>query len=144
MAWMSDEAYDLKLENRDKKVTAQSARNRRGHTGKGGGMKTASDYMSKKELDALNGECKTYHLGRAMDWTTYIEMPSDLKKMYIKKLRAKFNVPDENLAEAMGVDFDIFVDHLKSIGLRPSGDTKWSIEEWERFVNFWIIIKEEK
>ena len=146
MARMSDEAFDLIQETREKKITGHSARNRRSHTGKGGGMKTASDYMTKKQLRAMDGEVVTYRLGAPMNWGEFSGIPDDLKTFYIKKLRTKFNVPDESLATAMGVELSEFVKMLKSIGLRQNpGSTDWyGTDDHGRFVTWWVIVKEEK
>lgn len=142
MAWMSDEAYDYYEDCKEKKFTARSARNRRGHTGARGGMKTASDYMSKKELRAMNSEVVTYRMGAPMNWTEFSTMPDDLKKMYIKNLRKKFNVPDEELAISMGVDIHKFNGCLKSIKLSPcssSGYDWYNTDNCGRFQTWWII-----
>ena len=143
MAWMSDEKYEFIEDVKEKRFTARSARNKKGHTGKGGAMKTASDFMSKKELKALHGECKTYKLGAPMSWSKFSEMPDDLKAMYIKSLRKKFNVPDEELAVAMGVDILAFNECLKSIKVKSFAAPDWyATEDCERF-NAWWYVEEE-
>lgn len=146
MAWMSDEAYDYYEDVKENKFTARSARNRRGHTGSRGRMKTAADYMSKKELRAMNSEVVTYRMGAPMNWSEFSTMPDDLKKMYIKNLRKKFNVPDEMLATAMGVDFQKFADYLKTIKLSPcsSNAVDWcNTDDCGRFQTWWIVAEEE-
>lgn len=144
MAWMSDEAYEYHEDTRDKKFTARSARNKRGHTGKGGAMKTASDYMTQKQLRALNGECTTYRLGAPMSWEEFSSMPDDLKVMYIKKVRKEYFVPDDALANAMGVDFDIFEHKIKSLKLSPRKDEEWkNTDDCGRFMTWWVVVKEE-
>jgi hypothetical protein len=146
MAWMSDEKYEYFQDTKDKAFTARSARNKKGHTGKGGGMKTASDFMSKKQLDSLNGECKTYKLGAPMSWGVFCEMPDDLKAMYIKSLRKKFNVPDFELATAMDVDIQIFTECLKNIRVKPLGADEYvwlATDDCGRFLTWWMISEEE-
>ena len=146
MAWMSDEKYEYFQDTKEKRFTARSARNKKGHTGKGGAMRTASDFMSKKERDSLNGECKTYKLGEPMTWEKFSEMPDDLKAMYIKSLRKKFNVPDQQLAVFMEVDDSVFTECLKSIKVKPfmaKDRTWWATDDHGRFVTWWIISKEE-
>lgn len=146
MARFSDEAWDYIQDSKEKKNVAASARNRRGHTGSRGGMKTASDYMTQKQLRALDGEVKTYRMGSPMNWEEFCTMPDDLKKMYIKNLRKKFNVPDEVLAMAMGVELDVFTEDLKSIKLSPRvEDRDWyDTDDHGRFQTWWIISEEEK
>ena len=144
MARFSDEAYDYYEDCKEKKFTARSARNRRGHTGSRGGMKTAADYMTKKELRALDGEVKTYRMGSPMGWIEFQTLPDDLKKMYIKNLRKKFNVPDEVLALAMGVELADFAKCLKSIKLSPrdSNNREWyDTDDNGRFHTWWVIVE---
>ena len=144
MAWMSDEAYDYYEDCKDKKFTARSARNRRGSRG---GMKTAADYMTKKQLRALDGEVKTYRMGSPMSWVEFQTMTDDLKKMYIKNLRKKFNVPDEALALAMGVELTEFAKCLKIIKLSPrnsDGYDWYDTDDNGRFQTWWITAEEEK
>lgn len=147
MAWMSDEKYEFIEDVREKRFTARSARNKKGHTGKGGAMRTASDFMSKKERDSLHGECKTYKLGAPMSWDVFCEMPNDLKAMYIKSLRKKFNVPDGELVVAMDTDIFAFTECLKVIKLKPqpwgTDSCNWyDTEDYERFVTWWVIEEE--
>lgn len=145
MAWMSEEKHEFIQDTKEKRFTARSARNKRGHTGKSGAMKTASDFMSKKERDALNGECKTYKLGAPMTWSKFIEMPDDLKVMYIKSLRKKFNVPDLDLATVMGVDISEFAECLKSIKVKPFTVPDWSAtDDCGRFLTWWRNSEEDK
>ena len=147
MARFSDEAWDYIQDCKEKKALGGQARHRRGRNGKGGGMKTAADYMTQKQLRALDGEVKTYRMGSPMSWEEFSAMPEDLKKMYIKKLRKDFNVPDEMLATAMGVDFQKFADCLKSIKLSPrfSEDREWyDTDDHGRFCTWWIVTEEEK
>lgn len=99
MAWMSDEQYELYQDIKEKKVTARSARHTRTHCGKGGPVKFPSDYKTKKELEAMNGECKSYRLNDPMSWEEFKAMPEDLKKDYIKLIRQKYNAPDKEIAE---------------------------------------------
>ena len=142
MARYSDEAWDYIQDCKEKKALGGQARYRRGRNGKSGGMKTAADYMTQKELRALDGEVKTYRLGSPMSWEEFSTMPDDLKNMYIKKLRKNFNVPDEVLAMVMGVDFQKFADCLKSIKLSPrfSEDRSWyDTDDHGRFQTWWII-----
>ena len=146
MAWMSDEAFDLKQENREKKITAGSARNRRGHTGKGGRVRLPSDNLTQKQWEAKNGECKTYRLGAPMDWDEFSAMPDDLKAMYVKNLRRKFSIPDEALATVMGVDISVFNECLRGLKLSvsPSNPYWYGTDDHGRFATWWINIEEEK
>lgn len=100
MAWMSDEEYEYKQDCREKSIAARSARNKKTHTGKGGRVRLPSDNLSKKEREAMNGECIKYaSLKKPMSWEEFKKLPKDLAVQYIKSLRKKYNVPDKNIAE---------------------------------------------
>jgi hypothetical protein len=99
---MNDEKYLFVSDSRQKKDIARSARNKRSHCGKRGGVKLPSDYMTKKELNAMNGECKTYRLNEPMSWAEFSAMPDEHKITYIKLLRKKWNAPDSYISKMLG------------------------------------------
>lgn len=147
MAKMSDEAYELMQEIKEKKVTARSARNTRTHCGKGGYVRMPSDNMSKKELRAMSGECVTYHLNKPMTWMMFTSMPDDLKIEYIETLRERFKVPDKEIAFMMEVDEDVLTECLLQLKL-ASGEKDFTYyEEWygteyhKRFTDWKLDIK---
>ena len=147
MPRFSDEAWEYIQDTKEKKNVGNNARYKRGHNGKRGGMKTASDYMTKKQLRAMDGEVQTYRLGSPMSWEEFSVMPDDLKKMYIKKLRDKFNVPDQALAVNMGIDIQTFAECLETIKLSPhmAKDRSWfGTDDNGRFQTWWVVTKEEK
>lgn len=149
MARFSDEAWEYIQDCKEKKILNHSASKKKVQSRRGGRMKTASDYMTSKELRALNSEVKTYRMGSPMKWDEFSEMPDDLKKMYIKNLRKKFNVPDEELAASMGVDIWKFVSCCKSIKLTPkhlnTDEQNWyGTDDHGRFQTWWVISEEEK
>ena len=116
MSKLSDEQWDMIEDSISKKRTAQSARHRRTHCGKGGSVKFPSDYMTKKELKAMNGECKSYRLNDPMMWEEFKQLPDDIKIMYIKCIREKYDIPDKYLADAMGVASPTFCRWMKCLG----------------------------
>jgi len=58
MPYLPDEQWVMIKDSIDKKNIARSSHNKRSHCGKGGSVKFPSDYMTKKELKAMNGEVK--------------------------------------------------------------------------------------
>ena len=143
---MTNEKYEFLLDCHEKAITARSAKNRKRYPGKKGPVKLPSDYMNEKELEALNGECKTYRLGAPMTWDEFSEMPDDLKTMYIKNLRKKYNVPDRELMMAMDVDVQVFTECLNTIKVKPfraNDRSWWATDDHGRFVTWWIVSKEE-
>lgn len=145
MAWMSDEAYELMKDTREKKHTAASAFKTRTHCGKGGRVKFPSDYLSKKELKAMNGKVKEYNMNKPMNWETFKTMPQDLQIEYVKSLREKFGVPDKNLAEAMGVHPTTLCRYFRCLRVSQgsqagSGHKKWDSTEFDKW---WNMVEED-
>ena len=135
---MKDEDWLFVSDVIDKKITARSAMKRRSHAGKGGRVRFPSDNLSKKELQKMSGECKSYRLNDPMTWAEFKSMPDDLKVAYIKALRKKYNVPDKNVAEMFGINKDYIYRQFKALGLGRDVRTshpKWDKEGFYAWVN---------
>ena len=129
---MNDEKYVFLQEVREKKIVSRSSHNRRTHAGKGGAVKLPSDYMTRKELKAMNGEVKSYRLNEPMKWAEFKYMPDDIKISYVKLIRERFNVSDSCIARMLGISQNGFSSHIKRLGLglgRGTGNQK-SDKEW--------------
>jgi len=134
---MTDEKYLFLRDAAEKKNVARSSFNT-GKRGRGA-VKFPSDYMTKKERDALNGEMSTYNLRKPMKWKEFMSMPEDLQKQYIQWLDQAFNVGDRFLAEMFGVSQKTINLRREALcvqchgrkGKRPN-DT---ILRWETFLN---------
>lgn len=143
MALMPDEQYVMISDSIEKKKIAHSSHNRKTHCGKGGRVKFPSDYLSKKELKAMNGDVKSYNLNRPMTWEEFRSMPQDLQIMYIKKLRNEFGVPDSALGKAMGVCRSSFSKAMRDLNLslgKSAGATgrQWfGSEKSLKFSEYW-------
>lgn len=114
---MRDEEYVFFTDCREKKSVAASAFKKRRHNGKGGRVKLPSDYLSKKELKAMNGEEKSYRLNEPMSWQEFRAMPDDIKVMYIKLLREKFKISSRQIAIMMGCDPANLGREFKKLGI---------------------------
>lgn len=136
MAWMSDEQYMMVSDSRHKKSIAASASKQRRHCGKSGSVKFPSDFMSRKEIKAMSGECVKYaSLKKPMTWEEFKKLPDDLKVKYVKSLREKFNVPDKEIAEMFEVGKDTVFRWFKCLGLSKglgsgSKTNTWNREGW--------------
>lgn len=136
---MTDERFAFIQDVRERKITAQSARHKRAHCGKGGAVKFPSDYLSQKKLRALSGEVKSYRLNDPMNWAEFKAMPDDIKADYIRALRERFNVSDSHIADMFGCHKVTLCNYLKTIGC-PSGPhrgkyTQWDDAGWFAWVN---------
>lgn len=136
MAWMTDEEYEFVKDSMDKKNVARSASHKRTHAGKRGSVKFPSDYLSKKELKAMSGECIKYaSLKKPMNWDEFKVLPDDLKKEYINSIRDKFGAPDTYIAEMLGVSQKHMSLYFKDLGLNlgkgcGNGRRKWEREQF--------------
>lgn len=143
MSRLSDEKWDMIKDSIDKKNIAKSSRNRRSHCGKGGSVKFPSDYLTKKELNAMNGEVKSYRLNEPMTYEEFKQCPNDIKVMYIKALREKYHVPNNILAEAMKADYLSLCRLLKSLGLGVGRGSSGASKHWNKtsyatlFMEWW-------
>ena len=143
MALMPDEQYVMISDSIEKKKIAHSSHNRKTHCGKGGRVKFPSDYLSKKELKAMNGDVKSYSLNKPMTWEEFRSMPQDLQIMYIKKLRNEFGVPDSVLGKAMGVCKSSFSKAMRDLNIslgKSAGATgrQWfGSEKSSKFSEYW-------
>ncbi len=102
-----------------------------------GRVKLASDDLTKTQWESLNGEVKTYQLGKPMTWGQFDILPDDLKSMYIKRLRDKFGTSNMDIAEMLGVGIDKFVECLKSkkIPVGYARHYELNTEAWDSFIN---------
>lgn len=150
MALMPDEQYVMISDSIEKKKIAHSSHNRKTHCGKGGRVKFPSDYLSKKELKAMNGDVKSYNLNKPMTWKEFRRMPQDLQIMYIKKLRNEFGVPDIVLSKVMGVCKSSFSKAMRDLNLslgKSAGATgkQWlNSEKSSKFSEYWNKFENKK
>lgn len=135
---MTDEKYVFVTDVRDKKRIGRGAFNKRTHAGKGGAIKFPSDFLNRKELNAMNGEVKSYRLNEPMVWKEFKAMPDEIKISYIKALRNKFDVPDNRIAKMMGINQCSMSQMMKKLGIsgkRRSGIERWDVEGFTAFVH---------
>ncbi len=129
---MKDEEYLYISDVIDKKITARSARHTRTHCGKGGRVRFPSDNLSKKELNAMNGETKSYRMNDPVSWKEFKLWPDDIKVMYIKLLRKKFNVPGKNIAEMLGCCSETFSKEINRLGISEGKNCRGRCTPWDR------------
>lgn len=130
--WMNDIEYEFVTDSANKKNIARSAKSTRTHNGKRGAVKFPSDYLTKKELKAMSGECIQYaSLKGPMTWAEFKILPNDLKKEYILWIREKFGAPDKYIAEMLGVSACTLTLYLTDAGCASgkgagNGNKKWA------------------
>lgn len=142
MARMNDYEYALMEENRDRAITARSARHTRTHCGKGGAVRFPSDNLTKKELKAMSGECIKYaSLKKPMTWKEFKYLPEDLQKEYIRWIRGKFGAPDSHIANMFNIAKGTLSGHLQKLNLNQgdsghgNGKKLWRKDEFRAWLN---------
>lgn len=133
---MNDEKYVFITDCADKKRTARGIHNKRTHTGKGGKVLFPSDYLTRKERDAMNGEVKTYALNRPMCWKDYKSLPDEIQREYFSLLVDKHKGTQQRIASMFGVSaetvrlealkFKIKFDRYSNSDIRAERVSAWT------------------
>lgn len=125
---MTDEKFLFVTDCADKKRTARGIYNKRTHTGKGGKVRFPSDNLSRKELDAMNGEVVTYSLNKPMKWDEYKRMPDDLRRQYIENLQKRYDIMQKDLEDLFGVSISSIQLETKKLGINFKRRCGWAID----------------
>ena len=97
---MTDERYTFVMDVKEKKRTARGYHNK---VRQGGKMKLPSDYLTRKEKQALNGDIKTFRLNEPMAWDEYKALPEDLKRGYLERMRDVHGANAAAVREMLGI-----------------------------------------
>lgn len=73
---MKDEVFEFISDIKEKKQTATGYRHKVRNTG----CKLPFEFMKKKELNALSGECITRDLSKPIPWKEFIKLPKDVQQ----------------------------------------------------------------
>lgn len=141
---MSDVKRMFEQDCKDKKNTARSARNVRTHCGKRGGVKFPSDFMTKKEKEAMNGKCESYRMNEPITYEEFKSWPKEHQETYIKLLRQKYNVPLTHISEMMGMDKSTLSWYITRHGLNINDGKKVKTNWDERGFREWCEKSKEK
>lgn len=87
---MTDEEWLFKQTEIERKKLGYGDKNKK----RGGGktVKLPSDYLTKKEREALNGECKTYKKKDFYTWDEFKALPSDLQVAWVNSIINRYDV----------------------------------------------------
>lgn len=110
---MNDFDYDAL----QKKRIAQGARHRKC------GSKTRyvslpHDHITRKEWEKMNGDIVGWNLAHPMNWGQFREMPQDLKKEYLTKLKEELGGNATAIAKMFGVDAGTVIANAQALGIR--------------------------
>jgi len=134
---MTDEEYIFRTDTAEKKRTARGSFNRRTHAGKGGRVKMPSDYMTKKERDAMNGEVQSYNLSKPMKWEQFKLLTDDIKREYITSIVSKYDPQQSAISQMLNVAPNTLHVLCKRLGItfRHSGCDKSRNDAFWAWVN---------
>lgn len=141
---MTDEKFTLVETNRERANIARSARyvNRKGK----GSVKIGVEYKTEKELQALNGEVKSYDLSKAMDYREFKDLPDDLKNEYFHALYEKHGASDRGISLFWGVSTNTVSFYRRQYGI-PSPKKGRNVAReavWTAFISVPKAFVEEK
>lgn len=85
---MTDEEFLFHQDCADKKRTALGAHHKVTH---GGRVMMPSDYLTKKEKEAMNSEVTTFKLDEARNWNEFLQIPDYMKREYLNYIYRKYN-----------------------------------------------------
>ena len=124
MGMGQDSIFDLEI--REKRAQAFLNKSKTGS--KGGsksrkGMRTPSDYMTKKERKQLSGEVRAYNMNSLMDWKSFEEKTFEDKKTLLTHWRNIYKNTEimTALSEGRGskLNSQSFADLVNGLGIPP-------------------------
>ena len=114
---MNDAEYIFKQTARERKVMGYGDKHKKRQGGKF--VRLPSDHLTKKERNAMNGECKTYNISKRMTWEEFKAMPHELQQEHIDFLQNNFQCgPTSISSRVFGVRNKAMDDYCAKHGLR--------------------------
>lgn len=96
----------LMEEIREKKSVANSGKCKRVHCGRVR-VRTASDVLSDRDWDRMNGHIRIYQLGRPLTRRQFLALPEDLRRLYVKLLQDKHGATRQQARQLTGEDYGL-------------------------------------
>lgn len=117
--WLSDEAYVYQQDIKEKKSAGRGAYHKKNGS-RSKKCKFPSDYLTKKEKMAMNGECISYDMKKFYTYAEFKTFPDDIQLKYINGLINRYNVTVSAIAEEVfHITHTGFYKHLKKKDLMP-------------------------
>lgn len=136
---MNDIEYTLRLTNKERKITAYSARHKKNGS-KSKRCTLPSDNLTAAQKKGLNGEVTTYEMGKPHTWKELKMWPTDLRKQYFDSLITKMEPSGKDLGLMLNVTPTYVSEILKGLGIRRNARkvqlrTDEQMVAWQRFLN---------
>lgn len=112
---MTDEEYLFRQTEKERKRIARGDKNKV----RGGGktVKMPSDYLSRREREALNGEVKVYKKKDFYTWQEFKALPNDLQVAWVNSCINRYGAGVETISEIVfGCSKKNLRNHLTRIG----------------------------
>lgn len=100
MAWMSDEEFVYRQDIKEKKATGRGAFHKKGGS-KSKKCNFPSDYMTRKEKQALNGEVMSYNPNKFYSYAEFKQLPMEYQIKYINSLLLRYNCGLKAISEVV-------------------------------------------
>lgn len=100
MAWLSDAEYVFQQDIKEKKQTGRGAFHKKGGS-KSKKCNFPSDYMTRKEKLALNGEVMSYNPNKFYELSEFKQLPMEYQIKYINSLLLRYNCGLKAIAEVV-------------------------------------------
>lgn len=100
-------------------------------------VRLPSDYLTRKERDAMNGEIETYKLNAPVAWKTLRKWPEDIQKQYFQTIDEKYSPTAAMYSQMFGVS-EKSVYNLRywlQFPLGQKGRSKPDMKAWSDFIN---------
>lgn len=132
---MHDFDYDVMQK---KRIASGAVHRKRGSKSKK--CTLPSDFLSKKELKAMNGEVKTYNIHERMDWRTFKSLPEDVAKAHINWLVETFGCNAGAMAECFGVTVPPVRQWLQDHDMKLPYRRFMTSKEWLTFLGKMLVV----
>jgi hypothetical protein len=132
---MTDAEYLFKLTERERKRNARGEKNK--IKGGGGAVRLASDNLTKKEREAMNGETVTYKVHSPVKWPEFKRWPPDIQREYFKRLDTSYRPTAEMYAAMFGVSKNSVSVLRASLGVKTGNRGRNLPDDagWKRFTS---------
>ena len=135
--------HDFDYDCMQKKRTARGAVHRK-RGSKSKKCTLPSDYLTKKELKAMNGEVKSYNIHERYDWKKFKELPDDIAIAHINWLIETFGCTTAPLAESLGCSKSTIYKWSKAHDIQLDMSRRFmGSKEWLRFLGKMPVVEPE-
>lgn len=98
---MTDAAYCLRETEKERKTLARMSRYKKNGS-RTNYVRLPQTYMTKKELEKMNGEIATMSLGAKYSKEEFLKFSDDLKKLYIENLCKQYEARQGDIGKFLG------------------------------------------